>query len=86
MNTLVLLPKDFKSKFTSARKDVPDVPSLRQQMPPAEGSSFIVSQTLFVWKSADKTPDDGLDSIRPSAVPQEHPGRFRRVTFGIPTP
>lgn len=66
----------------SARKDVADVSLLRKQISVAEGASFFIGKTLWVWASGDITPDDGVKSVRPENVADTAPGRFRRAGFG----
>jgi hypothetical protein len=49
-----------------------------------DGDLFLVQDVkrLYIWKAADTTAHDGLDSIRPSGP--DVPGRFRRAVPVMP--
>lgn len=69
-------------KINAARKDVKDLDGLRGLPAIADGTSFLVGKTLFVWMKDDATPDDDFSSIgRKGAA---GPGRFRRAGMEHP--
>lgn len=70
---------DLMEKARTARADVLDLDQLRTITPPAEGTSFIISQMIFIWVGADKTPDDGLNSVKPKSLLSTAAGRYRRA-------
>jgi hypothetical protein len=61
-----------------------DVDALRKSAPPADGTSFMVARSLFVWIESDKTPDDGVDSVKPNSVAAKSAGRYRLVGLANP--
>jgi hypothetical protein len=78
MKDIALRASELISKGRAARTDVADLGSLRKIVVPADGSSFLVQRTLYIFVADDRTDDDGVSSIRPENVPAFKPGRFRR--------
>ena len=61
------------------RRNVPDVESLRRILSARADEAFLVNRRIYIWVAGDKTPDDGVSSIRPAGTPESIPGRFRRT-------
>jgi len=83
MKDLEFTAAELARKAKAARRDVPDIASLKAIVSPADGVSVFVSRTLFVWVPADLTPADGVTSVRLNGTTDLDPGRFRRATFSI---
>lgn len=86
MTILKFTVADLVRKAATARRDVPDLGSLRKLPGSKEGEWFFVEKGFFAWAPEDRMPDDGVSSIRPDAVPDSKPGRYRRVGLTRPTP
>lgn len=84
MSNVNFTVKEFKAKVDAASKTIPNIDQLRSNTVPAEGDAFMVARTLFIWVGADKTPDDGLDSVKPASVSAKAPGRYRRAGLAHP--
>jgi hypothetical protein len=58
--------------------------SLLSMTATADGDLFLVQDVkrLYIWKAADTTAHDGLNSIKPSGP--DVPGRFRRAIPVLP--
>lgn len=76
--------KEFAAKAAAASTAIPNIDQLRANTPPAEGEAFMVARMLFIWVGADKTPDDGLNSVKPASVSAKSPGRYRRAGLALP--
>jgi hypothetical protein len=83
MKDIALSASELTSKGRAARTDVGDLESLRKIAMPADGSSFLVQRTLYIFVADDRTDDDGVSSIRPKSVPAFKPGRFRRGALSV---
>lgn len=76
--------KDFAAKAASASRAIADVGQLRAHTPPTAEEAFMVGRTLYVWVGAEKAGDDGLNCVKPTSVPSQSPGRYRRAGLALP--
>jgi hypothetical protein len=83
MSEIQLGAKELFEKARTARKDVLDVAALRLIDVPRPGESFFVKDALFIWAPDDRTPDDGLVSVKPKALGDSSPGRYLRATAAL---
>lgn len=83
MNDLAIRLKALIHKARTMRTDVADLAALRKVSAPTDGAAFLVERRLFIWVASDRTPDDGVFSIRPDSIPASDAGRFRRA---VPRP
>lgn len=84
MRNLEFSVKELSAMAAAASTAIPDIDQLRANTPPAEGDAFMVARMLFIWVGADKTPDDGLNAVKPASVPAKSPGRYRRAGLAMP--
>lgn len=83
MNDFALNAPELIAKGRAARTDVADLSTLRKIAVPADGSSFLIEKTLYIFIADDKTEDDGVSSIRSESIPASKPGRFRRGALAV---
>lgn len=78
MKDIPLTVSEFAAKSRSARQDVADLNALRKINLPADGTSFMVQRSVYIFMASDLSDDDGISSIRPESVPASKPGRYHR--------
>lgn len=83
MNDLALPVQELKARVLAAAA-VASLDELRQLAVPMDGASFKIGNAPYLWVAADKTPDDGVSSIKPRNLPASAPGRYRRLTLRMP--
>ncbi len=83
MSEMRLGARELAEKARTARKDVLDVAALRLIGIPRPGESFFVKDALFIWAPDDRTPDDGIVSVKPTSLGASSPGRYLRATAAL---
>lgn len=85
MKDLPLPPRELAAKAAAANRHFLYVDELRTAALPSNGDSFMIGKALYVFMVDDGTPEDGVSSIAPVALPLGMPNaRYRRVTVRFP--
>ena len=83
MKDVAFSVSELAAKSRLARQDVVDLDALRKITVPADGTSFLVQRSLYIFMASDLSNDDGISSIRPESVPPSKAGRYRRGTLAF---
>jgi hypothetical protein len=78
MKDVAFSVSELAAKSRLARQDVVDLDALRKITVPADGTSFLVQRSLYIFMASDLSNDDGISSIRPESIPASKAGRYRR--------
>jgi len=83
MKDVAFSVSELVTKSRLARQDVVDLDALRKITVPADGTSFMVQRSIYIFMASDLSNDDGISSIRPESIPASKAGRYRRGTLAF---